>query len=113
MVATSTTEAEIVAANEATKVIIWLSRLYNGATKLKQVPVLQVDNSAAVRLAQNPEFHRITKHIAVKHFFIRENILEAIINIQQIATEQQVADIMTKALERVRIHFASQKIRNF
>ena len=44
MVATSTTEAEIVAANEATKEIIWLSRLYNGVTKLKQVPVLQVDN---------------------------------------------------------------------
>ena len=109
MVATSTTEAEIVAANEATKEIIWLSRLYNGVTKLKQVPVLPVDHSAAVRLEQNPEFHRRTKHIAVKHFFIRENILEGIINIQQISTEQQVADIMTKPLERLRIYFKNSK----
>ncbi|KAG5900037.1 hypothetical protein JTB14_009115 [Gonioctena quinquepunctata] len=56
MVATSTTEAEIVAANEATEEIIWL----NG---LKHVPIIHVDNSAAVRLAQNPEFHRFQSNI--------------------------------------------------
>ena len=50
------------------------------------------------------------KHIAVKHLFIREKIVEGIINIQQISTEQQVADIMTKPVERVRIHFLSQKM---
>ncbi|KAG5882488.1 hypothetical protein JTB14_008461 [Gonioctena quinquepunctata] len=76
MVATSTTEAEIVAANEATKEIIWLSRLFEGLIGLKHVPILQVDNSAAVRLAQNPEFHRRTKHISIKYFFIREKISE-------------------------------------
>ncbi|KAG5867496.1 Retrovirus-related Pol polyprotein from transposon TNT 1-94, partial [Gonioctena quinquepunctata] len=72
MVATSTTEAEIVAANEATKEIIWLSRLFEGIIGLKHVPILQVDNSAAVRLAQNPEFHRRTKHISIKYFFIEK-----------------------------------------
>ncbi|KAG5880567.1 hypothetical protein JTB14_009936 [Gonioctena quinquepunctata] len=56
MVVTSTTEAEIVAANEATEEMIWLSRLFEGNIGLKHVPILQVDNSAAVRLAQNPEF---------------------------------------------------------
>ncbi|KAG5869352.1 hypothetical protein JTB14_015119 [Gonioctena quinquepunctata] len=64
MVATSTTEAESVATNETTKEIIWLSRLFEGIIRLKHVPILQVDNSAAVRLAQNHEFHRRTKHIS-------------------------------------------------
>ena len=49
------------------------------------------------------------KHIAVKHLFIREKIVEGIINIQQISTEQQVADIMTKPLERLRIYFKNSK----
>lgn len=72
IVATSTTEAEIIAANEGAKEAIWLSRLFRGIINLKDVPVVLVDNSAAVRLAQNPEFHRRTKHISIKHFFVRE-----------------------------------------
>ena len=103
LVATSTTEAEIVAANEATKEVIWLSRLFNEISRLKNVPILQVDNSAAVRLAQNPQFHRRTKHIAIKHFFIREKVIEGNLGIQQISTEKQLADIMTKPLPRTRL----------
>lgn len=65
MTATSATEAEIVAANEATKEIIWLRRLISSIRILNNVPIVQIDNSAAVRLAENPEFHRRTKHIAI------------------------------------------------
>jgi len=55
-----TDECEIIAATEATKEIIWLKRLFGDILKLRHTPVLQVDNSAAVKLAQNPEFHRRT-----------------------------------------------------
>ncbi|KAG5879136.1 hypothetical protein JTB14_004112 [Gonioctena quinquepunctata] len=110
MVATSTTEAEIVAANEATKEIIWLSRLFEGIIGLKHVPILQVDNSAAVRLAQNPEFHRRTKHISIKYFFIREKISEGKLGVQQIPTEEQIADMMTKSLPRPRLQILCNQI---
>lgn len=103
MVATSTTEAEIVAANEATKEIIWVTKLFASFIKFDHVPILQVDNSAAVKLSQNPEFHRRTKHIDMKYFFIREKVLEGKLNVQQISTEDQVADIMTKALPKQRL----------
>ena len=109
IVATSTTEAEIIAANEGAKEAIWLSRLFRGIIQLN-VPVIQVDNSAAVRLAQNPEFHRRTKHISIKYFFIREKVIEGKLKIQQIPTEQQIADILTKPLEKTRLNILSKKM---
>lgn len=110
MVATSTTEAEIVAANEASKEIIWLSRLFRGIVKMGTIPVLMVDNAAAVRLANNPEFHRRTKHIAIKHFFIREKVSEGELAIEQISTEKQLADVMTKPLPRTRLVILSKEL---
>ena len=110
MVATSTTEAEIVAANEAAKELIWLKRLISEISSLKQIPIIYVDNSAAVRLAQNPEFHRRTKHISLKHFFIREKVLEEEINVQQISTEMQIADLMTKPLHKPRLLMLCEKM---
>ena len=110
MIAKSTTEAEIIAANEAAKEIIWFSRLFSQVIQLKQTPILQVDNSAAVRLAQNPEFHRRTKHIAIKHFFIREKISEGMFDIQQISTENQVAVFMTKPLAKLRLKFLCEQM---
>ena len=110
MVATSTTESEIVAATEAAKEVIWLKRLFSDILKLKHTPVLQVDNSAAVKLAQNPEFHRRTKHIDVKYFFVREKVIDGSIDISQISTEHQVADVMTKPLDRVRLSRMCDKL---
>lgn len=48
----------IIAANEAVNELISLKRLIGGVSYLKKVPTIYVDNSAAVRLAQNPEFCR-------------------------------------------------------
>ena len=70
---TSTAESEIVAATEATKVI-WLKWLFTNSGTLKLTPIFHVDNSAAVKLERNPEFHSHTKHINVKHFFVREKV---------------------------------------
>jgi len=102
-IVTSTTESEIVAATEATKEIIWLKRLFKDITKLNETPTLQVDNAAAVKLAQNHEFHRRTKHISMKFFFVREKVNEGKLNIVQISTKNQIADVMTKALPAPRI----------
>lgn len=110
IVATSTTEAEIVAATEATKEIMWLSRLYSDVIQFKKIPVLQVDNTAAVRLSQNPEFHRRTKHIAIKHFFVREKVMERKLDVKQVSTTEQVADIMTKPLQHIRLSLLCSKL---
>lgn len=108
-VAVSTTEAEIVAASEAAKEIIWLNRLIGSLTETNK-PKLHVDNEAAVRLAENPEFHRRTKHIRIRHFFVRELVTSGEMQITRISTELQLADIFTKALARPRMSFLVSKL---
>ena len=73
-VALSTTEAEFVAASEATKEIIWLTRLLMETTELISVPNLLVDNMSAVKLIKNPVFHQRSKHIDVRYCFIRDKV---------------------------------------
>jgi hypothetical protein len=101
-VAVSTTEAEFVAASEATKELIWLQRLLCELTNLKDIPVLYVDNLSAVKLVKNPVFHKRSKHIDVRYYFVREKYEEGLINVEHIAGELQEADILTKPLVKFR-----------
>ena len=110
IVATSTTEAELIAASEASKEVIWLKRLYAETSGFNQVPVSDVDNSAAVRLAQKPEFHKRTKHITLKHFFVREKVNEGQLEVQQISTQQQLADLMPKPMQQTRLKMLCNQI---
>ena len=109
-VAISTTEAEIVAASEAAREVVWLKRLLNELVALDGVPEIQIDNEAAIRLAQNPEYHRRTKHIQTRHFFIREQVAEGEIGVKSVTTELQVADALTKALLGPRLKLLMNKM---
>lgn len=99
-VSISTTEAELVASSEAARELVWLTRILKELTTLSQTPKLYVDNEAAVRLAHNPQFHKRTKHIRIRHFFVRELVAERAIEVERVMTSSQVADILTKALPR-------------
>ncbi|GFW16679.1 uncharacterized protein TNCV_2353011 [Trichonephila clavipes] len=102
IVATSTTEAEVIAASEAAKEVIWLCKLIQGIVNFREIPTLQVDNRAAVKLSHNPEYHRKKieiYHREIKHFFVREKVLEGKLNVKEVSTEKQVSDILTKPLK--------------
>jgi hypothetical protein len=60
--------------------------------------VIYCDNIGSILLANNPVYHARTKHIEVHYHFIREKILAKEINLIHVNTEDQVADIFTKAL---------------
>lgn len=109
-VALSTTEAEIIAASEACKEIVWVNGVYHSLTGKLNVPTLNIDNAAAVKLAENPEMHRRTKHIERRHFYVRELVSDGKIKIKQIASEFQLADIMTKPLAQVRLRVLNEKM---
>ena len=53
-----------------------------------------------MNLAKNPVHHQRTKHVDIKYHFIRQEIQEGRINLEYIATEQNMADIFTKAANK-------------
>ena len=61
----STIEAKYVAASEACKEAIWLTRLVGEIGLKQELPVLHCDSQSAIALAKIPMFHAKTKHIDV------------------------------------------------
>ncbi|XP_019077634.1 uncharacterized mitochondrial protein AtMg00810-like [Vitis vinifera] len=71
---------------------------YRAATMAAQEIPLYCDNQSVVRLAENLVFHARTKHVEVHYHFIREKVLEEEVELKQIKSEDQVADLFTKGL---------------
>lgn len=110
-VATSTTEAEIIAASEGAKDLIWLKRLLSELLEtVEKSPTLYIDNVGALKLAKNPEYHRRSKHIEVRHFYVRERFLDGDLELEHIDGTNQLADLLTKPLERVRFEMLRERI---
>ena len=56
------------------------------------------DNQGSLSLAKNLEFYQRTKHIAVKYYYIREEVRKGNISLFYVLTEEMAADGLTKAL---------------
>ena len=100
-VALSTAEAEYMSATQATKEALWLKQLLNelGLTQFQPV-LLRSDNQGCIALTKNPAYHSRTKHIDIRHHFIRDSVEVGDIELQYCATNDMVADVLTKALAR-------------
>ena len=64
---------------------------------------LKVDNKSAISLARNPVMHDRSKHIELRYHFIRDCVETKKIELEYVATEFQLADMLTKPLGRVRL----------
>ena len=71
---------------------------------------LMVDNQSAITLSKNPVHHNRTKHIDTRYHFIRQCIEDKNIEITFIRTEDQLADIFTKALGRMKLQEMRSRI---
>ncbi|CAL1698123.1 unnamed protein product [Somion occarium] len=99
--ALSSTEAEYMAASNATKEAIWIRTFLSELGQLTSGPTtLFIDNQSAMALAKNAAFHDRTKHIAVRHHFIREKLEDDEIDVHYVPTGDQTADVLTKGLSR-------------
>ncbi|GKF88761.1 hypothetical protein Tco_0262724 [Tanacetum coccineum] len=82
---------------------LWLKRLLSKLTHSQEEKVtIQVDNKSAIALMKNPVFHGRSKHIDTKYHFIRECIEREDIQVKFVNGEYQKADILTKALPRIK-----------
>ena len=96
--ATSTTEAEYVAATQASKEAIWLQMLLEELEHKQEKIALFCDSQSALHLAKNPAFHSKTKHIRVQYHFVREKVEEGSVDMHKIHTKDNLADMLTKPI---------------
>ena len=62
------------------------------------IPVIMEDNTGAIKLLNNPEFYKKTKHINIKYYFIKELVKENKIRLLYINTKEQLVDSLTKVI---------------
>ena len=100
-VAQSTAEAEYISAAAATNQAIWLRKILTDL-RLNQdeSTTIYCDNMSTVAIAKNPILHGRTKHIKIKYHAVREAEQSKEISLVHCLGENQVADIMTKGLNK-------------
>jgi hypothetical protein len=104
IVALSTTEAEYVAATTASQEILWLRNLFHElGYSLSSSSTLFIDNQSALAVAKNPEHHGRMKHLDLRFYWLRNEVEKGTITPVHVRTDAMVADIMTKALGRVKV----------
>ncbi|XP_074574593.1 secreted RxLR effector protein 161-like [Curcuma longa] len=97
-VALSTTEAEYVALGGCVAQLLWMMHtLKDYELNYTNVKVL-CDNMSTINLTKNPVHHSRTKHIEIKHHFIRDHVARGDIELNYIESKSNLADIFTKPL---------------
>ncbi|GJW71555.1 retrovirus-related pol polyprotein from transposon TNT 1-94 [Tanacetum coccineum] len=100
--AISTTEAEYIALSGCCAQILWMrSQLRDYGFAFNKIP-MYCDNQSAIALCCNSVQHSRSKHIDIRHHFIKEQVERKVVELYFVETKYQLADIFTKALPRER-----------
>lgn len=65
----------------------------------QSVLTLYCDNLSAINISKNPIQHSRTKHIDIRHHFIKNLVEDKVVTLERVTTEEQLADIFTKTLD--------------
>lgn len=104
-IAGSSTEAEYMALNDASKQLLWLRNLFAEIGYPLAKPVhLAGDNQGSIFMAQNPLVDKRTKHIDIKYHQIQEWVDNKLVELFYIEGEKNPADMLTKLLARQKFH---------
>ncbi|GJR80690.1 putative ribonuclease H-like domain-containing protein [Tanacetum coccineum] len=99
IVANSTTEAEYVAAANCCGQVLWIqNQMLDYGYNFMNTKIF-IDNESTICIVKNPVFHSKTKHIEIRHHFIRDSYEKRLIQVIKIHTDHNVADLLTKALD--------------
>jgi hypothetical protein len=119
-VALSTTEAEYMASADATRQATWLRLLLDdlqiGLPTDTPVSILN-DNNGCIALSKNPVHHERSKHIAMRHHFLREKVENNTVKLDFVPSADNLADMLTKSLpqpafERLKEQMGISKYRS-
>ncbi|GKF06900.1 hypothetical protein Tco_0037568 [Tanacetum coccineum] len=96
--AISTTKAEYVSTEKACQQALWMKQaLVDYGIRLDDIPIM-CDNKGAIDLSKNPVQHSRTKHIEIRHHFLRYNVQKGNISIEKVSLEDNIADILALQL---------------
>ncbi|GJW83487.1 putative ribonuclease H-like domain-containing protein [Tanacetum coccineum] len=105
IVATSSTEAEYVAAANCCGQVLWIqNQLLDYGYNFMNTKIF-IDNQSTICIVKNPVFHQRTKHIEIRHHFIRDANEKKLIQVLKIHTDDNVADLLTKAFDGPRFTY--------
>ncbi|GKC14205.1 putative ribonuclease H-like domain-containing protein [Tanacetum coccineum] len=105
VVANSTTEAEYVAASSCCRQVLWIqNQLLDYGYNFMHTKIF-IDNNSTICIIKNPVFHSKTKHIEIRHHFIRDCNEKKLIQMVKIHTDKNVADLLTKAFDVSRFQY--------
>ncbi|GKB52533.1 ribonuclease H-like domain-containing protein [Tanacetum coccineum] len=109
MVANSTIEAEYIAASNCCGHVLWTqNQLLDYGYNFMQTKI-HIDNVSTICIVKNLVFHSKTKHIENRHHFIRDSNKKKLIQMIKIYTNQNVADLLTKAFDVNRFQYLIAK----
>ncbi|GJV21605.1 putative ribonuclease H-like domain-containing protein, partial [Tanacetum coccineum] len=99
IVANSNTEAEYVAAASCCGQVLWIqNQMLDYGYNLMNTKIF-IDNESTICIVKNPVFHSKTKHIEIRHHFIRYSNEKKLIQMIKIHTYQNVVYLLTKAFD--------------
>ncbi|GJR67318.1 putative ribonuclease H-like domain-containing protein [Tanacetum coccineum] len=103
IVANSTTEAEYVAAAHCCGQVLWIQNQMMDYGFNFMNTKIHIDNESTICVVKNPVYHSRTKHIEIRHHFIRDCYEKRLIDVLKIHTDSNVADLLTKGFDVTRI----------
>ncbi|GKD59865.1 putative ribonuclease H-like domain-containing protein [Tanacetum coccineum] len=105
IMATSTTEAEYIAVASCCGQVLWIqNQMLDYGFNFMNTKIY-IDNESTICIVKNPVYHSKTKHIAIRHHFIRDAYEKKLILVLKIHTNDNVADLLTKAFDVSRFQF--------
>ncbi|GKA13658.1 putative ribonuclease H-like domain-containing protein [Tanacetum coccineum] len=77
----------------------------NSTTEAEYINKIHIDNESTICIVKNPVFHSKTKQIEIRHHFIKDSYKKKLIQMIKIHTDQNVADLLTKAFDVSRFQY--------
>ncbi|GJT36083.1 putative ribonuclease H-like domain-containing protein, partial [Tanacetum coccineum] len=111
MITNSTTEAEYVATSSFCGQVLWIqNQLLDYGYNFLHTKIL-IDNNNTICIIKNPVFHSKTKHIEIRHHFIRDCNEKKLIQMVKIHTDKNVTDLLTKTFDNgIRVNAGDSKL---
>ena len=110
-VALSTAKAEYVTACSTSCEAVWLRKLLSDLFDLQlDATCIYCDNQSCVKLSENLVFHDKSKHIEIKYHYIRDMVQRGAVKLQYVLMNEQIADVLTKPLARVKFDYFRENL---